>query len=105
MEKNIFARQIEEQNNSIIREINMLLRELAYDGREYVKVRFRKSDKAPHQYILAANLKNHKSVSTTLELQHNPFNIFWLIFSKKQIKEGTSLKHCKKSRYGGYTFY
>ncbi|MCR5147155.1 MAG: hypothetical protein K6B70_07460 [Clostridia bacterium] len=101
----IFARKTKEQNQLIIREINTLLRELAYDGRKNIKVRFRKLDKDSHHYVLDVDLKKQIALSTTIELQYNPFNIFWYIFSKKQIKEGTYLKHCRKSRYGGYTFY
>lgn len=107
MIKPIFASKIREQNKQIIREINMLLRVVAYDGRNDVKVRFKKSDKIHNRncFILDAYLKDSHEASAIINLQHNPFSIMWFIFSKNQIKKGTGLEHCKKSRYGGYTFY
>lgn len=91
------------QNKKIIREMNSLIIQLAYDGRSKIKIRFRKIEESSNNYLIEALCKNSK-LTSIVSLENNPFTISWN-FSMKQIKTATSLPYCRKSRYGGYTFY
>lgn len=100
----ISFKSINQQNNLIIKEMNTLLRKIAYDGRANLKVRFRRIEKSCNKYLIEV-ITSSTSNSSTIYLNTNPFNIFWFIFSKNKIKKSFLFKHCKKSKYGGYTFY
>lgn len=91
------------QNRKIIREMNKLIINLAFDGRSLIKIRFRKIKNTTNQYIIEASCGDSK-LSSIITLENTPFSISWL-FSIKKIKEGINIPYCRKSRYGGYTFY
>ena len=102
MSKLVSYQNNQAQTAEIIREINTLVRQLAYDGRAKIKIRLRKLDNSD-DYLLEASTSNN-TMHKTLALDYDPFNI-WFVFAKRQIKKGILISHCKKSRYGGYTFY
>ena len=91
------------QNSKIIGEMNKLIISLAFDGRSLIKIRFRKIKSTTNQYLIEACCGDAKS-SSIIKLENSPFSILWL-FSIKKIKKGINIPYCKKSRYGGYTFY
>jgi hypothetical protein len=96
--------KIREQNKLIIQEINSMLRKIAYDGRGYIKVRLRRKNNSSNLYEIEVVTNSQHDLSI-ISLGHNPFNCLWVGFTITQIKKGTLLNHCKKSRFGGYTFY
>ena len=104
MSKLISIKETKLQNKQIVCEINELLNKIAYDGRVDLNVRFRKIKNTSNQYLIEA-----KTIvtcnKTVIRLEHNPFGLLWFIISKRQIKKGTLLAHCRRSRYGGYSFY
>lgn len=102
MSKLVSYRNNQVQTAKIICEINVLVRQLAYDGRANIKIRLRKLDNSG-DYLLEA-LTTRNALHKTLTLDYDPFNI-WFVFTKRQIKKGILISHCKKSRFGGYTFY
>ena len=102
MSKLISFKKNKTQNNLIISEMNGLISKLAYDGRSRIKVRLRKSEK-DLLYLIEAESGN-SNVSKTIELAYDPFNI-WFLYTKHQIKKSTFIRHSRKSRFGGYTFY
>ena len=104
MVKAISFKTHKQQDTLIIREINSLLNQIAYDGRIDLKVRLRKSPDFLNKFILEVKTES-LAKSKILFLETNPFNLFWIIFSKRYIKKNILLVHCKKSAYGGYTFY
>lgn len=104
MIKSFSLKKHKQQNEQIGSEINSLLRKIAYDGRYLLKIRFRKLSEQTNNYAIEI-ISNSFRISTVMSLETNPFNLFWFLISKKQIKRIIGFKHCKKSKYGGYTFY
>jgi len=102
MSKLVSYRNNQVQTVKIIGEINALVRQLAYDGRANIKIRLRKLDNSGN-YLLEA-LTTRSALRKTLTLDYDPFNI-WFVFTKRQVKKGILISHCKKSCFGGYTFY
>lgn len=102
-----YLKEVKAQNLLVIGIINTMLKENGYDGFKDLKVRFQKSKGVSNQYQITAFIGNIEPEVKIFELQHNPFNIFWFIFSMQQIKNGTKIRNCKKSHKEelGYSFY
>lgn len=100
----ILSKKFKEQNEEIIGNINSLIKETSYDGRANIKVRFRKVQDSKNTYVIEVQT-NSKKIFSSISLTTNPFNSFWLLYSVPQIKKKTGLLHCKKSKYGGYSFF
>ena len=103
MSKCITRKQIEQQTSLIVAKMNSLILGQAYDGRANIKIRFSKLKNTTNIYFIEL-LYEQKVVSDTISLEFDPFNAYWLIL-KHKIKKQLSIPYCRKSRFGGYTFY